>query len=155
MMNAIELTPEQRERVTEWVKRLRDPAKLQGRCQLTRIMGADSKHQCCWGVACDYGVESGQLGYKRVGSIGYYRLMSETDAEYNYYSGMPPEQFTAWMGLPGDVLHRMECNEGGCMHSDYNIPDYLAHLNDAHDYTFSQIADVIERTWLDPQPVVS
>lgn len=109
--------------IRTWVERLRDPNSKQRR----DILGSTYGERCCLGVACDIAVENGVIPAPtpREGVLYY-------DGESTYL----PERVREWFGFDSDNPE---------MGNRYPNATYL---NDNLEWTFPQIADVIEKHYL-------
>jgi hypothetical protein len=100
---------------------------------------------CCLGVACDIYAKEHRLEWEKGNAKGFDSLLLET--------ALPPSQVWLWLG--GD-------NEFDYKNPSLEIPPHLqkkaqtcskAHattLNDNCDFTFEEIADCFEYTYLTP-----
>ena len=111
------------ENMRKWVAALRSGDYKQGRGDLH----IPDDRYCCLGVACE------------ISGLGKWR-------EYSYvidgmdYVGDLPVPVAEWLGLP---------TGSSGYGTDVELIDSTAiSLNDRYDYTFEQIADAIERTYL-------
>jgi hypothetical protein len=109
----------------KWVEALRSGEYTQGKLRLY-----NGRSYCCLGVLCNL--------YMNEKNETWYYLISETSD--NYYCDGESEL------LPVAVMDWAELNSGNgdpLVNVDVEIKS-LAELNDTLNYTFAQIADVIE-----------
>lgn len=98
-----------------WVEALRS-----GRYAQAKLMLRDDGYGfCCLGVACEVAITAGVID------------------EYIGLDGMPPPDVRNWLGLDGPYGRTGITNEVGHLAE-------LTTLNDDHDFTFVDIADVID-----------
>ena len=112
--------------MVKWVGALRDPKYKQGK-EFLRKGGAF----CCLGVLCDI---SGVAEWDSFGA-GY--------AAYNGSTAVLPGSVQRWAGIKTDVGYLDASLEG----KGSDGKSYLAALNDDYNYSFEQLADVIEKNW--------
>lgn len=110
--------------IRTWVERLRDPNSKQGR----GVLGTSDGNRCCLGVACDIAVENGVIPAPTPREYGILHY----DGESTYL----PEKVRKWFGFNFD-------NPGV---GDRGLE--ATYLNDSLAWTFPQIADAIEKTYL-------
>lgn len=116
--------------IKKWTTRLRDPNLLQGFGQLGT---ADGK-RCCLGVACDVAVEEGVINPPVTNMNGVL-----------FYAGMSallPLAVADWLGLSNHPILDLPSRE------DDIEALTLVGLNDEQSLSFSQIADLIDYTYL-------
>lgn len=129
------------DKIKMWTEALRSGDYSQARNAL-RVDGPDDENEtagfCCLGVACDLALKDG-VPIEAV-DVGY-RPMNNT----NVYSGALPPEVIEWLGLTDD-----QRGESGDFRVKYGVDesDYLAGINDSGDYTFAEIADIIENNFL-------
>jgi hypothetical protein len=123
------------ERVQEWVKRLRSGNYKQGPGQLTRSDGRN----CCWGVACQIGVDNGALvAHKDDFSVVYIWADGDPNHPGSAFITMPPSDFLRWMGIDPEMMITSEVDG-----ITRKVADHFAYRNDKGGWTFSEIADEI------------
>ena len=111
-----------KENIRKWVEALRSGEYKQGR-ELLRV----GDHFCCLGVACD------------VSNVGEWQRRTGITFEYEEEMGMLPPAVRDWLGVAsGDPVLYTPIGHG----------DKASQLNDHDRFTFAQIADAIERTYL-------
>lgn len=117
-----------------WTEALRSGRFKQGKSYLNR-----DGECCCLGVACEVFLENGgQMQTKIENGIKYY---SYEDGIGQYE--VLPKKVRDWLGISdssGLLVEPVKVETSTYQKSTY----YLTQLNDDDDYTFSQIADVIE-----------
>lgn len=108
--------------MTKWVKALRSGDYVQ-----TKGFLKDDTGYCCLGVLCEI---SGIGKFVDMNNeIGYHYQISK----HRSYLSILPSQVMRHAGMKSDNAHIM------------SIKTSLAALNDSRDYTFHQIADIIEK----------
>lgn len=118
-----------RERVQLLVDALRSGEFQQGQCRLNR-----NETLCCLGVACEVAIRHGVTVRREEYSDSYDRWV-EYDGEIAY----PPSSVTAWFGFT---------DNDPMLFSPTGEPSRATWMNDERDYSFAQIADAFERTFL-------
>ncbi len=120
------------ERLDAWISELRNPARKQTKSILKNADGA----QCCLGVLCDIaGMESVREGY-RYAYIG--PVTGTAD-----YTTQPPACVANSVGMKQNGLLNHPDGEGWVgLRGDSERS--LMYLNDSADWTFAQIADLLE-----------
>jgi hypothetical protein len=154
--------------IKEWVDALRSGEYEQGSGALATYrefdnakgeygdwVPLDKPRFCCLGVLCDIAEKNGV-------TTGTEDKNGAT-ISFDGQQGLPPAAVEDWAGVrawevgwPGDVDRQRagaECSPGCDVCADMNnrmqtTKIGLASLNDNHDYTFPQIADAIEKEWL-------
>lgn len=137
-MTKPDLTPEQRQHLEEWVAALRsgDYAQVNG------VLHNESGY-CCLGVACDLYVKDHENA--AWDGEGYLELDGASIGSPG--DDLLPEEVALWLGLPTGVntfvpgVTNVELKDGEQM-IDATV------LNDVNNWSFGQIADAIERTYL-------
>jgi hypothetical protein len=133
-----------KERVQLWVDALRSGKYNQGDGALRIVFesGVDEKF-CCLGVACD------------ISGVGEWEFNSGTEIdEAIYYS--PDDKFSNG-NRDSSILTGRVAEWFGFNSKDPNLIDEdgdyekATALNDSHGYTFEEIADAIERTFLNDE----
>lgn len=114
-----------KENIRRWVEALRSGNYKQGKGYL-QVVDEFSVSYCCLGVACD------------ISGLGKW----EHELDSHSYLGeeaVLPSHVRRWLGLDEDnpAVKTLDDDWYG-----------LAYLNDRGGYTFNDIADAIERTWL-------
>lgn len=139
------MTPSQKQR---WLAALRS-----GKYEQTKgWLNKDNKF-CCLGVACEVFKEDVNLTVTEEVYGGSPAGVEEYKfVKYNHSSGMLPDPLSNMLGM--DKLGRLPNNVPEELKDSAGIPLSLVGLNDDHDYTFGQIADVIEKYFPanDPEP---
>jgi hypothetical protein len=118
----MKLSKEDKKEMKVWLKALRSGKYKQAKNSLQNAYG-----YCCLGVACDILIPDKKLKY-------------EKDIKF-LVGGLPEDQPASpeWLNVIAEVK--------------FNIPEknrkiYLSELNDHIGYSFSQIADLVEDTFL-------
>jgi len=129
-----------RERMAEWIKALRSGDYRQGEDYL-HTSGTEERF-CCLGVACDLAVKEGVItaraAHPESGS-GAWNYAS--DGEESFL----PESVRSWLGL---------LSADPTVYLDEPLEEFgpatacVTDLNDGERWTFDQIADALERTYL-------
>lgn len=125
----------------DWVARLRSKDYPQGRSYLKR-----GGNYCCLGVLCEMAAEAGVVvaepgepdwldDYERGTPVQFRGPNADDDSFDSSYNTMPTAVLN-WAGIPG--------GSGGDLPRAVDGVDTLWQLNDSMEYTFAQIADVIE-----------
>jgi hypothetical protein len=124
------MNPEVKEK---WLTALRSGDYAQGKGKLERVVDGQSKY-CCLGVLCDLAVKAGittRTDPITNGTLAHYGEM---------FDNFPPQVVVEWAGIgtsnPNVLIPERE--------GELSRATNLAELNDEKNYTFSQIADVIE-----------
>ena len=112
-----------KENMMKWVAALRS-----GKYAQTKEILRDEKGFCCWGVMCDI---SGVGGWNDI-TIDRKAFLWKAKAGV----GMPP------VGLPEELLGVSVETVG--VYDRYDRAFYLDDLNDSGEFTFDQLADLIE-----------
>lgn len=113
------------ENAKKWVAALRSGKYTQGRS----VLNQNDRAFCCLGVACEVAIESGIPVEKKISGFGQTR-------KYNNASTVLPSLVMDWLGLESasGSFHRTV----GGLHSS------LVSVNDSAQFTFNEIADLIE-----------
>lgn len=125
------------DRVRMLVEALRSDRFEQGHGKLVRVFdlgdGVRQERYCCLGVACVLAVENG---------VDVEVRDSGVTVTFDGQIGYMPRSVSAWYGFGGAFEHRNPSVDlgNGYVHS-------LAAMND-RSYTFTEIADAIEATYL-------
>lgn len=130
-----------KENIRKWVEALRS-----GKYQQMKGKLSDGKCFCCLGVACEVAIENGVKMNKIVDNSG---TEIEYQGQLDSSAGELPEDVSRWLDLVVD-------DEDGFLRfsSDPKLPtpehrNFSATTwNDSMEYTFAQIADLIEATYL-------
>lgn len=124
-----------KENVRKWVDALRSGEYAQTRNALAIRARNGETHHCCLGVACAVaGIEAEPATYPW-GSPSNAFKFDGSDA-------VLPGSAQRWLGIgKGNPTVRVVTDKGAADRS-------LAGLNDSEQWTFDQIADLIERDWL-------
>lgn len=113
----------------KWVKALRSGEYR----QTTSVLRNEWNEFCCLGVLCDLAVEDGQdVDFVGIDSDGCW------EGHYNNQTELPDTVVMSWAELNGFKIE--VTNSSGLIHEQYNLYD----LNDSGEFTFDQIADLIE-----------
>lgn len=102
----------------------------------------DEWRHCCLGVACEVALKHGVELNVEEKTIEYTSIQEErTYRIYDQTSGVLPDAVVSWLGINSNDPALFISDEG---------PDriYATVLNDGHLWTFEQIADAFERTFL-------
>jgi hypothetical protein len=153
--------------IKEWVDALRSGEYDQGQGCLTQYQDFNNAKGefgewerlakprfCCLGVLCDIA--------EKKGVVQGVEVNNSNQKQYAGVGGLPPQQVEEWAGVaewqvawPDDVppptAWAPRCGDGCVLcDADTTKPKAigLASLNDNHGWTFPQIADVIEKEWL-------
>lgn len=119
------------ENIRKWVDALRSGDYQQGQGALHKIVSEDEHYYCCLGVACDLsGVSINKTARKNSFGLGVLVRYGE-QAEFS----SAPNEVLDWLGF--DANNKI-------FFQDYSLID----LNDDLKFTFDQIADIIEDTFL-------
>ena len=119
-----------------WIDALRSGEYTQGKRQLIIVSPNADTNFCCLGVLCDLHHKAGQTG--RWNGEDYITPDAEDGTDF-YTGSMPPPSVRKWLGIKvprGSWDLPFEDRDG-------DFPS-LAELNDDWNFTFSQIADLIE-----------
>lgn len=128
--------------VRAWVAALRSPRFRQCRGSLRHTSDEEGLRFCAQGVACELAIDDGVPLVRQP--------MAFADADGNHFQGAIPSAVQAWLGLTGidGVLYvtadPYADQEGG----SEPFPVEVDYLNDCHAWTFAEIADAIESTYL-------
>jgi hypothetical protein len=129
-----------RDNVKLWVDALRSGLYEQGRGRLS-----DGTKYCCLGVACEVAIANG---------VAVDRLMMDDNGRvcvtYDGDSHSLPQSVAKWLGTDRCCP---EASEADCDWLDQtvrvgNSAMTVVALNDGHEWTFDQIADAVEETYL-------
>jgi hypothetical protein len=115
----------------KWVEALRSGDYSQTTGQLHVTVDSEDRY-CCLGVACKLAVEGGVMV-----STDQHTQDGVITHTYDQNASLLPTSVIKWLGLK-------EC-DGTYLKDDGDFSSTLAEDNDEHDFTFEQIADVIER----------
>lgn len=117
------------EAIREWVAALRGG-------EFTQTTGAlhDAMGYCCLGVACET--------FRRITGKGRWDSLYDFDMGDYTVGDVLPEVVAGWLGV--------DTNPALVSAADPVLAELVlaASLNDEHGYTFADIADAIERTYL-------
>lgn len=118
--------------VRRWVDALRSDEYKQYQGRLAKE-GQNGLEYCCLGVLCELAVAEGVIAEKTTnnGCFGY-------EGANGLQAALPPPAVAGWVGLVGDSWEVEEENT--------NVE--LTSLNDDRNWTFAEIADVIEENFL-------
>jgi len=120
-----------KENIQKWVDALRSGEYEQGKGGLRK---KKDNTFCCLGVACDI---SG-VGDWKTDNVWYLEYYVDEDCGGSSSADLP-DQVSDWLGIPsGSPELKTQVGE---------MTDAIT-LNDDSGYTFSQIADAVERTYL-------
>lgn len=129
-----------------WANALRSGEYAQGNGVLARADHDGVVRYCCLGVLCEVAISAGlDIQVKNTGGTRFF-----DDAEL-----MPPESVNDWAGFATDSDYQVPIPDGfdpeeGSVFENFEGQSAveLAALNDAHAYTFDQIAEQIENNYL-------
>lgn len=148
------------ELIRKWVTALRSGKFTQARTKLARINADGTMSYCCLGVLCEIAVADGIIepGVNASCDCKDPDCVVSAARDYLSYSGtyaMPPD--TVFRAVYGDSTESALGDTDNWVVADpiigYRIG--LADLNDCKEYTFDQIADAIENTWLTEKELVN
>lgn len=112
-----------------WLEALRSGKYTQGRMRLATTYGDDIPvRYCCLGVACDVAIKSGL-------DLDVAKVDGGAALTFDGGSRVLPDRVQEWLGLEDRSPELRSTSE---MMS-------LVGLNDSGDYTFEEIADLIEK----------
>lgn len=155
----------------EWLKRLRSGKYTQTAGALHRVLGDDpGEHQfCCLGVLCEIAVEQEVVKVFDERPENDDRELEYGRTLMGAYTGVPPEEVLVWAEVPKRTLedrHSTKINNDefhfkvvpdsplheklkavvGLAEYRGENPEYsLVEMNDSGEFTFAEIADVIEQ----------
>lgn len=126
-MRSYKPNKKQKEVILKWIERLRNPSSRKARHYLKKGSG-----YCCLGHLCKvvdlkFSMSPDDRNYKCLGEELYL-----------------PDEVSNMLGL--------ESNPSVCIGDDYYE---LADLNDNHEFTLSELADLIEADWIKGKPLKS
>lgn len=116
----------------KWIAALRSGEFQQGKAYLNK-----GDKMCCLGVLCEVAIRNGV-----VMNVDRDTMFPEVLA-YSDSITVPPPVVMDWLYGPNRLEHRIPKIEHPVMGSPTVIQ-----LNDLHDWTFEQIADGLEKTYL-------
>lgn len=124
----------------QWVAALRSGKYKQGKNVLHNV---DAGTYCCLGVLCDLAVKAGVI------SVGSHEYHSDAGGDIEVYGATGDKYAQGGVTLPAEVVTWASLEDGNpnvyVEDVDGNeYPQDLAELNDDCDYTFSQLAELIE-----------
>lgn len=151
-----------RELAQQWVYALRSGDYQQAQSYLTTVDSQGNKRHCCLGVLCELEVGRNVIGPGE---------LKHSDANYLAYKGVatcfPPLAVVADFFGPQDpdIYQGEATSDSWYVNMPYDVETGLDNepllrknskqalwrLNDAYDFTFDQIADAIEYTYLQPE----
>lgn len=135
------------ENMRTFVEALRSGKFTQGSSQLEFTRDDGVTRNCCLGVACRVASENGvELPIKLVPSSSNYA--NNSYVAFDDETSFLPHSVVAWLGLR-DTEHEYRPNNPDLIAED-GTERTATKLNDVYHYTFSQIADCFERTFLTP-----
>lgn len=134
------------ENMRKFVAALRSGDYTQGRKRLESIGENGVASQCCLGVACRVAIANGvEVAVTTFGNFETLDTLFDGNTSYmstkvSQWLGLDENDYSdvGWTGNP-ELL-----TEDGTAHS-------ATELNDVRGYTFAQIADCFERTYLTPE----
>lgn len=133
-----------KENMRLFIEALRSGEFAQGRSTLAAKIGEDSQWKyCCLGVACEIAIRNGAVVEVQEHEITY------TDAGHRLYrtyggtSTVLPASVLGWLGLGGDQTDPRLLTGHTAEHTAH-----ATNLNDNQHWTFEQIAEGFERTFL-------
>lgn len=147
-----------------WVKALRSGEYKQTTGALRRSSATETMPEgyCCLGVLCDIAAKNPELGggalpaYTWTSSPGTsadYLTWTRNDDTDRSEAAMPPVEVAGWAGV--DLVWGVKFENTGLPEDERadatggDEPVTLAYLNDAAGFTFDQIADAIEKEFVD------
>lgn len=154
-------------RIQLWIDALRSGDYAQCREELSTGTG-NSRAFCCLGVACEVAIRAGLselraekqgdgswLYYRDAGgSIDPNRISNEAS---DWSGGELPWLVADWYGIPrdpelrtGEVRYEDDQSDPDNPDGAYEFEASATSLNDDEGYTFTRIADALERTYFDP-----
>lgn len=113
-----------------WVKALRSGKFKQGQGTLKQVTKKGKVKHCCLGVLCE--LHSQKFGRKF--KIKYNPDLKEEEFLYLKETEVLPKAVAKWAGLENNPTVPILGSE-----------TFLSELNDSEDYTFNQLADLIEQ----------
>lgn len=135
------LKPCNTENMQKFVDALRSGNYVQGQNALERMDASGKMTNCCLGVACRVAIANGlALEVIRKEGVGATHFDEET--------AFLPKRVKDWLGVEtGNPV--LKAFDPDTMVEGVDLDILTAtFLNDTHNYTFSQIADAFERTYL-------
>lgn len=121
--------------------------------QTTAALHNDNDEMCCLGVLCKIAEERGIVTRSEAPISGAY-VYQDPDLTADQSAVALPDKVRRWAGLsdhlgfltyaPGEEPYRAPFKKGDPPESGYEL-GHLAQINDSGAYTFSQIADIIEK----------
>lgn len=129
-----------------WVEALRSGEYRQGVGRLAKKVDGRKEH-CCLGVLCDLAVKAGVVFERETLPISSNPWYANYAFDESYEITLP-EVVSEWAGLQDDnpsveaALYKSEDDDDEYVPIDGEYS--LAELNDSGNYTFEQIADLIE-----------
>jgi hypothetical protein len=131
------VTEEQKERMREWVRRLRSGEYQQGVHKLHTIDSQDNHRYCCLGVACEMAVEAGIVtSHVREGIVSRQIVRYHWDLGH-FQETMLPSPVADWLGLT-DVSPTVKWR---------SVDIAVATIND-DGVDFDTIANALEQAYL-------
>lgn len=150
------LTPEQREAMTAWVAELRSGKYEQVKGVLCQINAEGNVvGYCCLGVLEELAIARGVINpalEDRFNRREY--VIEKVDGGYSYASVMPHYEVLEWVGLNIDaaviatVVDRAYVDESDWTETTRTREIGATDLNDDKGFSFEQIADAVEATYL-------
>jgi hypothetical protein len=143
-MTILNLSEDPKTNVKLWIEALRSDKYEQGQNTL-KLSGAETDRHCCLGVAAELIVQAGLAKWNDTPIRGpgntYHTLNVVGDPNIKATASLP-NQFRLLFGLTKKTHLRSSCN----------LEDSLISLNDDEQFSFAEIAEVLERVVLDDEP---
>lgn len=132
------------ENMRKLVDALRSDTFIQGRNALEREADDGTFHNCCLGVACRVAIADGlNLEIRKADNASNQKLTT-----FDHSRGFMPMKVVNWLGLV-ETRNEAEWVTNPLLFIDDSIGWVTAAvLNDDMGYSFAQIADAFERTYL-------
>lgn len=121
-----------KENIQKWLEALRSGSFVQGKGRLKYNIDGGVKY-CCLGVACDVAIANGVV--LNVNDLPFNNFVIDKKYYFDGYGESLPPKVQIWLGID---------DEDPQVTSDYSA----AGLNDSGNYSFAEIADMIEEKYL-------